>query len=250
MRKSLIALALAAVLLLVGCGPTHIKTEAAAEDGLDVVVTVFPAYDLARAAGGDLVNVTLLLPPGAESHSYEPTPADILAVQECDLFIYLGGESDTWVETILSAIDLQGDAMRMVDCVELLDEAHVEGMQNAPGHDHEHETDCDDDSHGHDHEAEVTEDHPHEEHAPEEEALLHDDHGHDEHPESAEHEEHDHLLGAVVGKDEHVWTSPKNAAEIVRDIGEKLAELDEEHADSYRANAEAYGAELDALHQE
>ena len=164
MRKSLIALALAAVLLLVGCGPTHIKTEAAAEDGLDVVVTVFPAYDLARAAGGDLVNVTLLLPPGAESHSYEPTPADILAVQECDLFIYLGGESDTWVETILSAIDLQGDAMRMVDCVELLDEAHVEGMQNAPGHDHEHETDCDDDSHGHDHEAEVTEDHPHEEH--------------------------------------------------------------------------------------
>ena len=250
MRKSYIALVLAAVLLLVGCGPTHIKTEAAAEDGLDVVVTVFPAYDLARAAGGDLVNVTLLLPPGAESHSYEPTPADILAVQECDLFIYLGGESDTWVETILSAIDLQGDAMRMVDCVELLDEAHVEGMQNAPGHDHEHETDCDDDSHGHDHEAEVAEDHPHEEHTPEEEALLHDDHGHDEHPESAEHEEHDHLLGAVVGKDEHVWTSPKNAAEIVRDIGGKLAELDEEHAGSYRANAEAYGAELDALHQE
>ena len=63
MRKSFIALVLTAALLLVGCGPTHIKTEAAEEDGLDVVVTVFPAYDLARAAGGDLANVPLLLPP-------------------------------------------------------------------------------------------------------------------------------------------------------------------------------------------
>ena len=254
MRKALMALLLALILLLAGCGPTHIKTEAAVEDGLDIVVTVFPAYDLARAAVGGLADVTLLLPPGAESHSYEPTPADILAVQECDLFIYLGGESDTWVETILSSIDLQGHAMRMVDCVELLDEAHVEGMQNAPGHDHDHghEPDCDDASH--DHAEEAADDHGHEEHgetghAPEEEALLHDGHDHDEH-DHEETAEQDHLLGAVIGKDEHVWTSPKNAAKIVRDIGTKLAEVDAANADSYRANAEAYGMELDALHQE
>lgn len=253
MRKALMPLLLALTLLLTGCGPTHIKTEAAVEDGLDIVVTVFPAYDLARAAVADLANVTLLLPPGAESHSYEPTPADILAVQECDLFIYLGGESDTWVETILSSIDLQGDTMRMVDCVELLDEVHVEGMQNDPGHDHDHghETDCDDARH--DHAEGTADDHAHEEHeetghAPEAEALLHDNHDHDEHDHEAV--EHNRLLGAVIGKDEHVWTSPKNAAKIVRDIGAKLAELDGANADSYRANAEAYALELDALHGE
>jgi len=253
MRKSFVSLLLAA-LLLTGCGQTHIKTESAREEALNVVVTVFPAYDLARAAAGGLANVTMLLPPGAESHSYEPTPADILAVQECDLFIYLGGESDTWVETILTSIDLQGDAMRMVDCVELLDEAHVEGMQETPGHDHDHghETDCDDASH--DHAGEAEDDHAHEEHGesghiPEEEALLHDEHDHAEH-DHEEAAEHDHLLGAVLGKDEHVWTSPKNAAKIARDIGEKLAELDGANADVYLANAERYAGKIDALHGE
>ena len=223
MRKSLIALILTAALLLTGCGQKHIKTESAAEDALNIVVTVFPAFDLARAAAGELANVTLLLPPGAESHSYEPTPADILAVQECDLFIYLGGESDTWVETILSSIDLQGDAMRMVDCVELLEEVHAEGMQMEPGHDHDHgDEDCDDEHHAHEED----------EYAPEEEI----------------HDAHDLMLGAVVGKDEHVWTSPKNAAKITRDIGDKLAELDVANGETYRANAESYAQQLDALH--
>lgn len=128
--------------LLAGCGAGAPEEER--PDGRpQVVAAVFPAYDFARAAGGDLADVTLLLPPGAESHSYEPSPSDILKVQKCDLFLYLGGESDTWVDTILSAIDMEGTAMRMIDCVELLEEETVEGMQAAPGHDHEHE------EHGH-----------------------------------------------------------------------------------------------------
>ncbi len=106
---------------------------------LQVAAAIFPAYDFARAAAGDLADVTLLLPPGAESHSYEPTPADILLVQRCDLFIYLGGESDAWVDAILSAVEPEGEAMRMVDCVDLLEEETVEGMQG--GHDHEEEHD-------------------------------------------------------------------------------------------------------------
>ncbi|WP_455580678.1 metal ABC transporter substrate-binding protein [Dysosmobacter sp.] len=115
-------------LLLSGCG----SDSAAAPDEsgrLRVVATVFPAYDFARACGGEHADVTLLLPPGAESHSYEPTPADILAVQECDLFIYLGGESDAWVDTILSAAEPKGQALRMIDCVDLLEEETVEGME-------------------------------------------------------------------------------------------------------------------------
>ena len=80
---------LALLLLLSACGQS--TEEDTDPDQLTVVATVFPAYDFARAVGGDLADVQLLLPPGTESHSYEPTPADILAVQECDLFIYLVG---------------------------------------------------------------------------------------------------------------------------------------------------------------
>lgn len=140
MRKVWTAMLLCA-LLLTGCAPAG--REAADPEKLQIVATIFPAYDFARAAAGDLAEVTLLLPPGAESHSYEPTPADILAVRDCDLFVYLGGESDQWVETILDSIDPQGQTLRMVDCAELLEEETREGMQT--GHHHDHE---DHDGHG------------------------------------------------------------------------------------------------------
>lgn len=129
---------LCALLLLSACGPALPEET----DQLQIAAAVFPAYDFARAAAGGRADVTLLLPPGAESHSYEPTPADILRVQSCDLFIYLGGESDAWVDAILSAIEPEGEALRMIDCVDLLEEETVEGMQG--GHEHEHEED-----HGH-----------------------------------------------------------------------------------------------------
>ena len=133
--------ALCALLLLTACGPDLPPEDS---ERPQIVATVFPAYDFARSAAGELADVTLLLPPGAESHSYEPTPAAILRVQRCDLFLYLGGESDAWVDTILSAIEPRGDVLRMIDCVDLLEEETVEGMQG--GHDHEE---------GHDHLGEV-----------------------------------------------------------------------------------------------
>jgi len=135
MMKKILPL-LCLLLILSSCTPVPPEPPSGR---LQVVAAIFPAYDFARAAAGDLADVTLLLPPGAESHSYEPTPADILLVQRCDLFVYLGGESDTWVDTILSAIERSGEAMRMVDYVDLLEEETVEGMQG--GHDHEEEHD-------------------------------------------------------------------------------------------------------------
>ena len=190
---------LALLLLLSACGQS--VEEDTNPDQLTVVATVFPAYDFARAVGGDLADVQLLLPPGTESHSYEPTPADILAVQDCDLFIYLGGESDTWVETILESVELRGQTLRMVDCVPLLEEETVEGMESyEEGHDHDH----------------------------------------DEAP----------GLGEVVGYDEHVWTSPKNAALITRAVGDKLAELDPANADTYAANSADYAAQIEDLDRE
>ena len=143
--KKLLPLLLSLCLLLTACGQAAPERETGR---LRIVTTVFPAYDFARAAAGALADVELLLPPGTESHSYEPTPADILAVQDCDLFIYLGGESDEWVETILDAVEPRGEQLRMIDCVPLLEEEIVEGMQHS--HDHEHE-----EEHGHG-EGEVT----------------------------------------------------------------------------------------------
>lgn len=110
---------------LAGCG-----AESAPErEGISVVATVFAPYDFARQLVGERGEVTLLLPPGSEAHSYEPSPKDIIEIQNCDVFIYVGGVSDAWVADVLESV---GDGVRTVtlmDCVELLEEEHVEGME-------------------------------------------------------------------------------------------------------------------------
>ena len=199
MDQKMGALLLTAALCLglTACGTgSEPETE---ETGLKVVSTVFPGYDFARAVCGEGGSVTLLLPPGAESHTYEPTPADILAVQGCDLFIYVGGESDAWVETLLESAEPTGRQLKMMDCVETLEEETVEGM-TAAGHDHE--------------------------------------------------EGESHGPGEVVDIDEHVWTSPKNAALITQAVADAAAELDPEQAEAYQANAQTYIREIDALDQD
>jgi len=119
---------------LAACG----AVPAMEDDGrLRVVATDFPAYDFARAVCGDLGDVTLLLPPGTESHSYEPTPRNMIDVQTCDLFFCVGGESDAWVDTILSSLDRPVETLRMIDCVELLEERE-EGGVHSHDHDHDH----------------------------------------------------------------------------------------------------------------
>ena len=72
---------------------------------LQIVSTIFPSYDFARAIAGENADVSILLAPGVESHSYEPTPQDIIRIQNCDLFLYTGGESDTWVDDLFASFD-------------------------------------------------------------------------------------------------------------------------------------------------
>ena len=131
--------------LLPGCAARPSVSDGQA-GGFSIVATSFPAYDLARAVCVQAAEITLLLPPGAESHSYEPTPRDILAVEDCGLFIYLGGESDAWVETILSSLESPPETLRMIDCVDTLDEETLEGM-TSQGHDHDHDHDEDHEDH-------------------------------------------------------------------------------------------------------
>ena len=135
MKKRILCLLAAVVLMmcLASCG-----SDGGREEGkLRIIASSFPGYDLARAAAGDLAEVSLLLPPGTESHSYEPTPRDILNVQNCDLFIYLGGESDAWVDTILKSLDTPVKTLKMMDCVTTLAEEPLEGMEEVHD-DHDH----------------------------------------------------------------------------------------------------------------
>ncbi len=113
--KKRFVLILLAILLLSGCGPLQEKTEKK-----QIVETIFPLYDFAREIAGEDAEVKMLLKPGAEVHSYEPTPQDIIAIQNCDVFLYIGGESDEWVRNVLSSVDtsrMQGiDADGLCGC--------------------------------------------------------------------------------------------------------------------------------------
>ena len=114
---------------------------ASAEPALDILAVNFPCFDFAREITRDTAHVQMLLPPGSESHSYEPTPQDIIAIQNADLFIYVGGESDTWVEGILHSMGENAPrTFRLSDPVTLLAEETSESMQH--DHAHEHGEDC------------------------------------------------------------------------------------------------------------
>lgn len=125
--------AAAALALAVGlCGCSGLE-RSPSDNKLEIVTTIFPAYDFARQIFGDTAEVTLLLKPGMESHSYDPSARDIVRIDNCDLFIYNGGESDAWVENVLKSTE-NVNTLRMMEAVEVLAEEFTEGME----HDHEY----------------------------------------------------------------------------------------------------------------
>jgi len=89
------------LIFLSGCTVSDSKNS----DKINIITTVFPVYDFVRNICGDLAEVTLLVPPGSDSHSFEPTPNDIINISKSDLFIYIGQESETWIKDILNSIE-------------------------------------------------------------------------------------------------------------------------------------------------
>ena len=124
------------ICVLTGCSSTG--SDVGDSEKLQIVTTIYPPYDFAKNVGGDLVELTMLLKPGMESHSYEPTPADIIKIMNCDVFLYAGGESDVWIEDLLGAGETTVRAYPLLDWVDPIEEETVEGMQTK-GHSHEHE---------------------------------------------------------------------------------------------------------------
>lgn len=101
------------------------------ENKKSIVCTSFPCYDFVRAVAGEEAEITLLIKPGTEVHSFEPTPADVLQLAECDLFVYIGGESDAWAVDLLESFGNDApETLRLFDCVEAIE---------ADDHDHDHD---------------------------------------------------------------------------------------------------------------
>lgn len=178
------------------------------KEKLKIVTTVFPQYDFARAAArgaAEYVQIKMLLPPGSESHDYEPSLSDIADIAECDIFICVGGETDDWVENILELTGERMTVLRLIDMVELLDEEALPGMA----------------SYGHSHE----------------------EHEHDQ--------SHAHSHERSDGEfDEHVWTTPRNAAHMTEIICDAMCDRVPELAEDFRACAEEYKSELLSLDKE
>ena len=139
-RLFILIVAAALALSLCACG----EREPEGQDGrLSIVTTVFPAYDFARQVAGDQAKVTLLVPPGAETHSFEPTAQDMRRIQSCDLLICNGGESEAWLETLLAGQETEIPSLVMLECVDALEEELKEGMQETEEEGEEDETEYD-----------------------------------------------------------------------------------------------------------
>ena len=215
MQKRILFFSLCLALLLSlfsGCG----AAPAANKDRLSVVTTVFPVYDWVRQIVGDrddAVELTMLLDNGVDLHSYQPTADDMVKISTCDLFVYVGGESDEWVEDALQ--EAVNKDMAVVNLLEVLgdavkEEEVVEGMQEDDGHDHDH--------------------------------ADHNDNDHDEDEEDERHHEE-----GEIEYDEHVWLSLRNTAVLCREIADQLGMIDLANKDAYAANAAAYIGRLNAL---
>jgi len=206
---------LAAALLLAACG-TKSETEGAAKK-ISVIAVTYPQYDwFKNVLGGraDAVDLKLLIKNGADLHSYQPSAQDIAAIASTDMVVYVGGESDEWIEKALAAtpkanrikenlMETLGDRVK--------EEEVVEGMQGET-RDERRET-----------KENAEENHEH--------AERH--HHHDEEEE--------------VENDEHIWLSLKNAELLVKALAESIAKLDMAHAAEYHMNAALYIAKISAL---
>ena len=142
MKSRILAAALcvvcSAALFLVGCKKAEVKPAA----GLQVVTTLFPLYDFARTIAGDKAQVTMLLPPGVEPHTFEPKPEEMIRISRAGLFIYTSKYMEPWAEKIVSGIDSK--SLRVVNAGERVSYRATAGKE-------EHEGGKGDHDHGHDH---------------------------------------------------------------------------------------------------
>ncbi|MDU2096541.1 MAG: zinc ABC transporter substrate-binding protein [Negativicoccus succinicivorans] len=205
MKKLVWVLSLcAAVLALVGCGQTPQENQGK----LQVVTTVYPVYDVVKKVAGDRADVTLLVPPGAEPHDWEPTASDLKKIGQAKVFFYNGAGLEPTDQILKKEITRDATVVELSQGLDLLK------LQDDDDHDHDHDHDAD----------------------------HHDEDHHDEDHHAEGHHHHHH-----GGVDPHVWLDPQNVMKEAAVVADALAKADPTHADAYRANAKKYQDELAAL---
>ena len=229
---------MAVSVFIVGCakeGGNDGDTQRDSDKKIKIVATLFPQYDFARQIAGDYADVTLLLPPGMESHSYDLRPSDMIEIRESDMFIYTGKYMETWAQTIIDSLD---DSVMVVDVSDgitlekeedyFVDELEEHGEDEHDEDAHEHNED--------EHEEEAAHEHDEDEH---EEAA----HGHEDEHNEEQHTSHSHA-GHTHEYDPHIWTSPVYAMQMVENIVDALVAEDPQHESEYRQRADEYIAKL------
>lgn len=240
LRKSVVFIVTISMILgMAGCGKT---TEKEGNYRLKIVTSLFPYYDMARAVIGDVkgIDLKMTVTPGQDSHSFEPTPSDVIQMENADVLIYNGGSLETWIDTLLDSLNNKNQIqMKMMDYVDVLNEEIVEGMDTRfEEHDH--------DEHSHKEDNHNKEKHKEDSHS--EENHKEDSHSEDSSNDSEFHnedseEEHEET-------DEHIWTSPVNEIIMTEKICETLSKALPEEKENFQKNAESYISQLKELDNE
>ena len=153
MKKNVIFLiiVIAIFAVMVGVITAITNKKQSKTDKIEIVATLFPQYDFAKQIGGEKVKVTLLLPPGTESHAYEPTPKDMVTINNSNLFIYTGKEMEPWADEIVAGMKDNVNVLDLSTTVSLInseefeeehedeDTEHEHGEEEEHHHEHEHE---------------------------------------------------------------------------------------------------------------
>ena len=218
-RKSLIISLIIAIILTSACSK-KVAVENVSESNdakkISIVTTIYPEYDWIKniiKGKEDRFDLRILMTSGVDLHNFQPSAKDILNIGSSDLFIYVGGESDKWVDGAIRQATNKN--LKAINLMELLkDKVKIEELKEG----------MEEDEHHHDEEHEEGEEHEEEHH-------------------EGEHEEE-------IEYDEHVWLSLENAMIICKDIYQEIVTLDLENASFYEQNTTEYIAELKNLNEE
>ncbi|WP_214738022.1 zinc ABC transporter substrate-binding protein [Exiguobacterium sp. s162] len=232
MKKTWFGAVAAGTLLLGACGNTEGDNASESTDGqLTVYASTFALKSMAEEIGGDRVNVEMVIPPGADPHTYEPTSKQMTQIAEADLFLTIGHDLEPYIESMEKSLEGQNVAfVKTAENVKLLDAADTVHVHEEEGH-------AEDEGH--------TED----EHAHEEDAHSEDEgHSEDEHAnEEASHSEDEHDHGKY---DPHVWLDPTNAVSMAEAVEAAFSEEAPDYKDEFAERLSTFKDEANALDAE
>lgn len=249
-RKSLLVMVVIFALAAGACGGQSNQQGAQGDDDgpVRVVATYSILGDMVENVVGDNVELTTMVGPGEDTHTFEASPSDSRALADADLVFENGLEFETWLNELYKSSGSDAQRVVVTDGIELIeagDHGHEEHGDHE-GHDHGGETHSEGGSHEeHNHEGEGT----HEDHSDE---GSHEDHEHEGEETHAEHgNEGSHEGGHAHGEhDPHVWQDPNNAVVMVENVRDALIGADPDNEDAYQQNAEEYIGQLEDLDAE